>query len=204
MDDGRACPAEQGGHDQADALAGARRRKGHDMFRAVVAQIARVHAAQENARVCSQPRGTNVASARPTRGAIGRDVAPLSCAPDRTGDGGPAGDKAAGRGDATGLVEHDRGIGIEVKPPGEDRPRRIDRRAAEREPGHAKLGLIGKRRRRHCVAHQTPAITIVTTTSIWPRRSFVGVMRTSARTTQRPGLSLKDREISIGPSGSRW
>ena len=69
VNDGRAGPGQQGRDDEADALARARRRKGHDVLGTVVAQIVAVEPTEEDAgcagrgrrvrsRACS-PSGTS-------------------------------------------------------------------------------------------------------------------------------------------------
>ena len=51
VNDGGAWPGQQRRNDQADALAGTRRREGHHMLGTVVAQIVLAEAAEEHARV---------------------------------------------------------------------------------------------------------------------------------------------------------
>ena len=49
VDDRRARPGQERRHDEADALAGSRRREAQHMFRAVVAQIGAAPAAEHDA-----------------------------------------------------------------------------------------------------------------------------------------------------------
>src|SRR3546814_12833490 len=74
-------------------------------------------------------------------------MARLARAPERPGDGGRAAQESARRGEHPRLVEHLRRIGFIVIPPWEERPRPIDRRVEENQPGRAKLRPIAELRR---------------------------------------------------------
>src|SRR5690606_37849019 len=99
VDDRRAGPAQQRGNDQADALARAGRREGHDMLRTVMAQIAAAKLSEEHTGIAKQPGPLDLGEPRPTGGTVGGDMARLPRAPERSCDRGAASQKAAGAGD---------------------------------------------------------------------------------------------------------
>src|SRR3546814_3909848 len=107
------------------------------MLRTVMAKIAAAFAPKENPRVMEQTGTVNLARRRPARRAIGSDMARLARAPERPGDGGRAAQESARRGEHPRLVEHLRRIGFIVIPPWEERPRPIDRRVEENQPGRS-------------------------------------------------------------------
>jgi hypothetical protein len=71
VDDGRARPGEEGGHDQPDALAGAGGGHGQHVLGAVVAQVAAVADAEHDALAGEEPGVAHVGQTRPVGRAIG-------------------------------------------------------------------------------------------------------------------------------------
>ena len=123
---------QQGRNDQADALAAARRREGHDMLGAVVAEIVGRRAAEEDARVAEQPGARDLASRRPARRAVGGDVAPTGArARASRRSAAPQPRKPLAAGERAGPVEHLRRIGLVMIPPAEQRPGPVERQLAE-------------------------------------------------------------------------
>lgn len=141
VDDGRMWPGHQRGYDQADALAGPRRGEGHDVLRAVMAQIGAVHQAEEDARLFRQTGISYVFAVGPAGGAVGGDVLGLPRAPDRAGDCRQCRGDAAASGDGAAGAEDVRRISLIDIPPLEQPPRVIERKAINDEPGLAKTGL---------------------------------------------------------------
>ena len=86
MNDGRARPGQQRGHDQADALAGAGRREAQHMLRPVVAQIRAIVAPEHDAIRTEKAGGIHLLLLGPARRAIGLDLLGLSRPPDRHTD----------------------------------------------------------------------------------------------------------------------
>src|SRR5690606_19210449 len=109
----------------------------HDVFGAIMAKIASTERAEHDACVAMQSGAFDFAGACPAGRTIGGNVARLARAPQRAEDRCRAADKAAGTGEYARLVEDDRGVGIIVIPPAEQRPGMVDWHAAEPEPRQA-------------------------------------------------------------------
>ena len=148
VDDGRAGPRQQGRDDQAHALARAGRRKGHDMLRAVMAQVTLAQHAEHDTGIAMEAGALDLAGIGPARRAIGGDLARLARAPQGAEDRRAAANETAGAGEHPCLVENARGIGIVMVPPAKQRPGAVDRQVVQPKPRHAQLGLIGQHRRR--------------------------------------------------------
>jgi hypothetical protein len=126
VDDGRARPGQQRGHDQADALAGSGRREAQHMLRPVMAQIVAVVAAEHHAIGTEQPGRLHLLRLGPARRAVGLDVLGFARPPDRHADGDGDGDEAARRRDEGALDEDRRRIGVVEIPPPEEGGRIVD------------------------------------------------------------------------------
>ncbi len=146
MDDRRTRPRQQGGYDQADALARTGGRKGHHMLRTIVAQIVAVLDAKEDAGGPHQSGARDLAVRGPARGAVGRDLPVLPRAPKRPGDSGGACHEARAPRQQPRLVEDIGRIGLVVEPPAEQRPRTIDRNIEQGEHRRAELRLMAEHR----------------------------------------------------------
>src|SRR3546814_13960638 len=75
MDDAASRPGQQRRHDEADALAGPRGGEAKDMLRPVMAQIVAIVSAEQDAIRAEQTGGSNLAIFRPSRRAVGGDIA---------------------------------------------------------------------------------------------------------------------------------
>lgn len=105
-----------------------------------MAQIVAAELAQEDTGRAEQPGLGDLASGRPARGAVGRDLAVLPRPPERTGDGRGAAEETAGGRQHPRLVEDRRSVGAVVIPPCKELPGPIDRRSEHLEPGRSELG----------------------------------------------------------------
>ena len=81
VDDRRAGPAQERGHDEADALAATGRGERHHMFGAVMTQVAPMVATEEGAGIAEQPGAFHLADFGPARRTVSRDMALLPRAP---------------------------------------------------------------------------------------------------------------------------
>src|SRR3546814_4539048 len=104
------------------------------MLRPVVTKVAPPLAAEKDAAVAEQSGAVDLALRCPTRRSVCRDVARLTGAPERAGDGGRAAEKSARPGDHPRLVENLGRIGFVVIPPRKYRPRPIYWRVEQDEP----------------------------------------------------------------------
>src|SRR3546814_9451420 len=68
-----------------------------DMLRPVMAQIVAIVSAEQDAIRAEQTGGSNLAIFRPSRRAVGGDIAGFACPDDRHEDGGGDGKNTAGR-----------------------------------------------------------------------------------------------------------
>ena len=144
VDDGRMWPRQQRRDDEADALARARRREAHDMFRAVMAEIMPFEAAEEDAMIADKPCGLNVPGIGPACRTEGRGGLAFARPKDGAEDGEHgAGDATAGR-KSRGFGEDVRRIGTEPIPPEKERERLVDRIVLDEEPGNAKAWLTAE------------------------------------------------------------
>src|SRR3546814_8843812 len=84
--DSRAGPAEQCRNDEAGTLARTGRREGHDVLRAVMAQIVVSEPAEKDPGITMKAGALDLAGRCPSRGTICGDVACLPRPPQRTGD----------------------------------------------------------------------------------------------------------------------
>ena len=141
---GRAGPGQQGRNDKADALARARRCKGHHMLGTLVAEIPVAEPPEEDARGLEQPGPLDLLPARPARRAVGGDEPVLPCPPQRPDDGNGDAREPARSCDHTGLVEDRRRISVVGVPPLEEAPGVIDRPGEDHEPGQAESRLVGE------------------------------------------------------------
>ena len=146
VNDRRAGPTEQRRNHEANPLAGAGRRERHDMLGAVMAQVVGSHPSRHDTLCAEEPRRFQVGAGAPARRTVGRDIARLPRTPQRPSDRGGAADEAARRGDRARPVEDGGGIGLELEPPGEERPRAVDRMSPQHEPWRTELALIGELR----------------------------------------------------------
>ena len=178
MDDRRARPGQQRRHDQANALAGSRRREAQDMLRAVVAEIGAAPAAEQNAVRCEKARLADLARLGPARGAVGRDLLHFARAPDRHGDRHDEGGDAARRRDDSRPDEDVVGVGVVGEPPPEEGGRLVDRPAEQLNQGWPSCGWKASCQAVHSVAPQTKASTTAQTRRIWPQRILVAFMAT--------------------------
>ncbi len=142
----RAGPAEQGRNDEPHPLPAPRWRERHDMLGSGVTQIAARQAPEKHPGIAAKARGVDFALLRPARRSVGRDLALLACAPERTADRRAAADEAARRRERAGLVEDLRRVSLKMIPPRKEIPRPIDRQRAEPEPWRAEFGLIAEHR----------------------------------------------------------
>ena len=138
VDDGGRGPGQKRRHNQTDAFAAARGRKGQDVFRAFMAQILAIVLAKEHAGRLREAGLANVLRTRPAGRSVGRDQTRLPRAPDRHADGDHHPQQAAATRDGAARVKDARRVGVEEEPPLEQPPRVIDRRAEEIEPRRAK------------------------------------------------------------------
>src|SRR5690606_9504567 len=86
VNDGRARPGEQRGHNEADALAGSRRCEAQHMLRAVMAQIVAIKFSEDHTVGPQKPSLLNIWPLVPSRRTIGVDVVRLAFAQDRHSD----------------------------------------------------------------------------------------------------------------------
>src|SRR3546814_19314339 len=93
------------------------------MLRPVVTKVAPPLAAEKDAAVAEQSGAVDLALRCPTRRSVCRDVARLTGAPERAGDGGRSAEKSARPGDHPRLVETLGRIGFVVLPPRKSHPR---------------------------------------------------------------------------------
>src|SRR3546814_2997410 len=84
VNDRRAGPAEQCRNDEADTLARTGRREGHDVLRAVMAQIVVSEPAEKDTGITMKAGALDLAGRWPTRGNISGEVACLPPPPPRT------------------------------------------------------------------------------------------------------------------------
>src|SRR3546814_6514874 len=96
--------------------------------------------------IAREPCFGDFAIGRPARRPIGRDMARLTCAPERSRDRTRASKEAARGGDRPRSVENLGRIGLEMIPPGEERPWLVDGRVEQSEPGRTEFRLIDERR----------------------------------------------------------
>ena len=127
VDDRRAGPAEQRGHDQAHPLAASGWRKGHDMLWPVVAKVAVMDAPQKRAGITQQAGTFHLAILGPARRTIGGDVALLARAPQRAEYRRAASHESARGRQRAGLGKDMGRISIVMVPPREQRPRLVYR-----------------------------------------------------------------------------
>src|SRR5262249_24160273 len=91
-----------------------------------------------------EPRLANLASLGPARGAVGRDLLHLTCAPHRHGDRHHEGRDTARACNEAARDENLVGVRIVSKPPPEEGWGLIDRPPEQSEPGMAKPRLEGE------------------------------------------------------------
>lgn len=106
------------------------------MLQPSMAQVTAVEQAEEHARQAHQPGLDDFRGGGPARRAVGGDAARLARAPHRHADGHRH--QAAGPGNGAALGEDVRRVGVKEKPPLEQAPGVVDRRAEEIEPGRTK------------------------------------------------------------------
>ena len=134
-------PGEQCRHDQADALAAARRRKAQHVLGTGVPEVLLAEAAEIDSGRLQQPRLAHLRLRRPACRAIGRDQRRLPCATHRAGDRNDNGHDTAPRGPGGAFEEDARGVCVEVVPPREEQIRLVDRHSGGEEPGVAERRL---------------------------------------------------------------
>src|SRR3546814_19068526 len=83
----------------------------------------------------------NLAMFRPSRRAVGGDIAGFACPDDRHEDGGGDGKNTAGRGNGRAFHENRGCISVEGEPPPEEGGRIVERPSGQIEPRRTKLGL---------------------------------------------------------------
>src|SRR3546814_20073662 len=93
------------------------------MLRPVVTKVAPPLAAEKDAAVAEQSGAVDLALRCPTRRSVCRDVARLTGAPERAGDGGRAAEKSTPPGDYPRLAANLRRIDLVVIPPPKHPPR---------------------------------------------------------------------------------
>ena len=137
----RARPGQQRGHNEANTLAASGGREAQNMFRPIMAQISVLVASQHDTIGTEKAGRLHLLLLGPTRRAIGLDLLGLACTPDRHADGDGDRDEATGRRDESAFDE-DRGcVGVEAVPPPEEGGWQIERKAEQREPRRAQLRL---------------------------------------------------------------
>ena len=134
-------PREQCRHDQADALAAARRRKAQDVLGTGVPEVLLAEAAEIDSGRLQQSPLAHLRFRRPARRAIGRDQRRLPCATHRAGNRNDNGHDTAPRGPGGAFEEDARGVCVEVVPPREEQIRYVDRQPGGEEPGGAERRL---------------------------------------------------------------
>ncbi|QYU70876.1 acetyl-CoA carboxylase biotin carboxylase subunit [Leptolyngbya sp. 15MV] len=127
--DGRARPGQQRRHDEAHALAGARRREAQHVLGPVMPEVALGEPAEHHAVGGEEPGVPHLALRRPACRAVCGHVPRLARAPDGHADGDADCREATGRGDDSPLVEDPRRVGVVPVPPQEEGGRRVDRHA---------------------------------------------------------------------------
>ena len=141
VDDRRAGPGQQRGNDEADALAGAGRRKAQDVLGTIMAKIVIAPLAEQHAVVAEQAGFANLTRLGPARRAIGGDALHLSRAPDRHRDRNDDGGDTTGSRDIGAFSEYLARVGVVGEPPPKEGGRLIERPAKNLEPRAAELGL---------------------------------------------------------------
>ncbi len=110
----RARPGQQRGHNEANTLAASGGREAQNMFRPIMAQISVLVASQHDTIGTEKAGRLHLLLLGPTRRAIGLDLLGLACTPDRHADGDGDRDEATGRRDESAFDE-DRGcVGVEA------------------------------------------------------------------------------------------
>src|SRR3546814_10062452 len=96
-----------------------------------MAQIVAIVSAEQDAIRAEQTGGSNLAIFRPSRRAVGGDIAGFACPDDRHEDGGGDGKNTAGRGNGRAFHENRGCISVEGEPPPEEGGRIVERPRSE-------------------------------------------------------------------------